>query len=77
MNGLVPEVRRSTNSSNDDNNNNSEMMMYNNNTNNNDVLRTNILGNRAQWRNSVKAEGNILSFRRRLKTYLFNATYPP
>ena len=26
---------------------------------------------------SVKSEGNIVSFRRRLKTYLFNAAYPP
>ncbi|KAK2167171.1 hypothetical protein NP493_1286g00008 [Ridgeia piscesae] len=25
----------------------------------------------------VKSEGNIVSFRRRLKTYLFNAAYPP
>ena len=26
---------------------------------------------------SVKSEGNIVTFRRRLKTYLFNAAYPP
>ena len=26
---------------------------------------------------SVKSKGNIVSFRRRLKTYLFNAAYPP
>ena len=26
---------------------------------------------------SVKSESNIVSFRRRLKTYLFNAAYPP
>ncbi|KAK2184291.1 hypothetical protein NP493_272g01037 [Ridgeia piscesae] len=26
---------------------------------------------------SVKSEGTIVSFRRRLKTYLFNAAYPP
>ncbi|KAK2173811.1 hypothetical protein NP493_848g02043 [Ridgeia piscesae] len=26
---------------------------------------------------SVKSEGNIVSFRRHLKTYLFNAAYPP
>ena len=26
---------------------------------------------------SVKSEGNIVSFRRRLKTYLFNAAFPP
>ena len=26
---------------------------------------------------NVKSEGNIVSFRRRLKTYLFNAAYPP
>ena len=26
---------------------------------------------------SVKSEGNIVSFRRRLKTHLFNAAYPP
>ncbi|KAK2186343.1 hypothetical protein NP493_205g03025 [Ridgeia piscesae] len=26
---------------------------------------------------SVKSEGNIVSFRRCLKTYLFNAAYPP
>ena len=26
---------------------------------------------------SVKSEANIVSFRRRLKTYLFNAAYPP
>ena len=26
---------------------------------------------------SAKLEGNIVSFRRRLKTYLFNAAYPP
>ena len=25
----------------------------------------------------VKSEGNIVSFRRRLKTYIFNAAYPP
>ena len=26
---------------------------------------------------SVKSQGNIVSFRRHLKTYLFNAAYPP
>ena len=26
---------------------------------------------------SVKSEGNIVPFRRRLETYLFNAAYPP
>ena len=26
---------------------------------------------------SVKSEGNIVLFRQRLKTYLFNAAYPP
>ena len=26
---------------------------------------------------SVKSEGNVVSFRRRLKTYLFHAAYPP
>ena len=26
---------------------------------------------------SVKSQGNIISFRRTLKTYLFNAAYPP
>ena len=26
---------------------------------------------------SVKSQGNIVSFRRRLKTYFFNAAYPP
>ena len=26
---------------------------------------------------SIKSEGNIVPFRRRLKTYLFNAAYPP
>ncbi|KAK2173954.1 hypothetical protein NP493_841g00002 [Ridgeia piscesae] len=26
---------------------------------------------------SVKSEGHIVSFHRRLKTYLFNAAYPP
>ena len=26
---------------------------------------------------TVKSEGNIVSFSRRLKTYLFNAAYPP
>ena len=25
----------------------------------------------------VKSEGNIVSFRQRLKTYFFNAAYPP